>query len=116
MSSVVSEGIILVGVVVAAALLSVSFMSSIADMQSSTMSATRDIGVTIRTSVEVIHAVNVTNKNIKIWVKNVGSNPIYDGEIERADLRALDDPVFPGVAICDNEFVPGGINWLLSLR
>lgn len=88
MSSVVSEGIILVGVVVAAALLSVSFMSSIADMQSSTMSATRDIGVTIRTSVEVIHAVNVTNKNIKIWVKNVGSNPIYDGEIERADLRA----------------------------
>ncbi len=110
MSSVVSEGIILVGVVVAAALLSVSFMSSISDMQRSTLSATRDIGVTIRTSVEIIHAVNVTNKNIKIWVKNVGSNPIYDGEIERADLYFGEAGDFDIIAYAES-----GVGWSYTL-
>ena len=82
MSSIVSEGIILVAVVVAASVLSVTFMSSIADIQSSTLSSTADIGDAIKTSVKIIHVVKTGNNEAKVWVKNVGNNPIYDGEIE----------------------------------
>ena len=110
MSSVVSEGIILVGVVVAAAFLSVSFMSSISDMQRSTLTSTKDIGVAIRTSVEVIHAVNVTNKNVKIWVKNVGSNPIFGDEVEKADLYFGEAGDFDLVFYAES-----GVGWSYSL-
>ena len=82
MSSIVSEGIILVAVVVAASVLSVTFMSSIADIQSSTLSSTADIGDAIKTYVKIIHVVKTGNNEAKVWVKNVGNNPIYDGEIE----------------------------------
>ncbi len=86
MSSVVSEGIVLVAVVVAASLLSATFLTGIVDLQSSTMSSTRDIGDTIKTSVKVVHAVNISNTVIKVWVKNIGSVPLYSGHIEKCDV------------------------------
>lgn len=86
MSSVVSEGIILVAVVVAASLLSATFMTGIDDIQSSTVTTTKAIGDTIRTAVKVIHAVNSSETVVKIWIKNVGSMPIHTAQIEVSDL------------------------------
>ena len=106
MSSIVSEGIILVAVVVAASVLSVTFMSSIADIQSSTLSSTADIGDAIKTSVKIIHVVKTGNNEAKVWVKNVGNNPIYDGEIERADLYFGEAGSFVHMT-----YAPSGVGW-----
>lgn len=110
MSSVVSEGIILVAVVVAASVLSFTFMSSIVDIQQSTTASTNDIGDAIRTSVKVIHAVNVTDQNVRVWVKNVGSNSIYSGDIERADLYFGEAGDFSRISYSE-----AGVGWSYTL-
>lgn len=86
MSSVISEGIILVAVVLAATLLSATLMNSIADIQSSTITSTKEIGETIKTSIKIIHAVNVSDTNVKIWIKNTGSTTIHGNQVELSDL------------------------------
>jgi archaellum component FlaG (FlaF/FlaG flagellin family) len=85
-SSVVSEGIILVAVVVAASMISFTFMTGIYDIQSSTITSTKEIGDTIKTSVKIVHAVNISDTTFKIWVKNIGSTSIHETEIELCDL------------------------------
>ncbi|MCB2171491.1 flagellin [archaeon] len=86
MSSVVSEGIILVAVVVAASMISFTLINGINDIQSSTLTSTKEIGDTIKTSIKIVHAVNTSDTQFKIWVKNVGSTSIHEIEIEQADL------------------------------
>lgn len=85
-SSVVSEGIILVAVVMAASLLSATFMSGISDIQSSTVTSTKDIGEAIKTHIKIIHAVNSSQTQVIIWIKNVGSTSIHPNQIEVSDL------------------------------
>jgi len=85
-SSVVSEGIILVAVVVAASMISFTLINGKNDIQSSTLTSTKEIGETIKTSIKIIHTVNTSETQFKIWVKNVGSTSIHENEIEKADL------------------------------
>ncbi len=110
MSSVVSEAIILIAVVVAASFLSASFMSGVVDIQRSTLSSTADIGDAIKTSVKIIHVVKTGNKEAKLWIKNVGSTTIYDNEIELADLYFGEAGSFVYMA-----YVPSGVGWNYTL-
>lgn len=110
MSTVVSEGIILIAVVISAAMLSTTFMSGIADLQSSTLVSTKEISETIKTSVNVIHAVKFTSTKTKVWVKNVGSTVIYTNSIENSDIYFGEDGDFSYY-----DYVPSGEGWAYTL-
>lgn len=109
-SSVISEGIILVAVVVAASLISATFLTGIVDLSGSTISSTKDIGDTIKTSVKIVHAVNISSTETKVWVKNIGSVPLFSGNLEDCDLYFGEDGKFTYY-----DYQPSGVGWSYTL-
>lgn len=90
-SSIPSEAIILIGVIIAAVALSQSFITSMAVIQQKTISSTASMGDKLNTDVKVIYATRWidefdTELGVKIWVKNIGTSNIYDGSIKDSDL------------------------------
>jgi archaellum component FlaG (FlaF/FlaG flagellin family) len=84
-SSIPSEAIILIGVIIAAVALSQSFITSMAVIQQKTISSTASMGDKLNTDVKVIYAAK-SDAFVKIWVKNIGTSTIYNGSITDSDV------------------------------
>jgi hypothetical protein len=102
-SSQLSEGIVLIGIVVAASMLSQVFITTMTNIQRSSIETSKYLSERIRTSVKIVYAVNTTS-GIKIWVKNVGSSSIGRGELEMAN-------VFFGRELTCYIYSASGIGW-----
>jgi archaeal flagellar protein FlaG len=86
LSSVTSEAIILIAVVVAAVALSVNFLSAMSMIEEKTTITSNAMGDKISTSVKIIYASGVNSTLAKIWIKNIGTSTIYDPYIQDSDL------------------------------
>lgn len=84
-SSQLSEGIVLIGIVVAASMLSQVFITTMTNIQRSSVETSKYLSERIKTSVKVVYAVNASD-GVRIWVKNVGSSSIGRGELEMANI------------------------------
>jgi archaellum component FlaG (FlaF/FlaG flagellin family) len=85
-SSIVSEGIVLVAVVIAAAALSQVFLTSMAGLEHGTLSMTDRLSDKMKTSIDVISAVNTSSTTVKVWVKNTGTSIIPATVVEMSDI------------------------------
>ena len=73
-SSVVSEGIVLVAVVIAAATISQVFLSSIGGLQQGSVAMSEKLSDKMETEIAILKAVNTSSTTVKVWIKNVGSS------------------------------------------
>ena len=85
-SSIVSEGVVLVAVVIAAAALSQVFLTSMAGLEHGTLSMTDRLSDKMKTSIDVISAVNTSSTTVKVWVKNTGTSIIPSTVVEMSDI------------------------------
>ncbi len=84
--SVVSEGIILVAVVIAAATISQVFLASIGGLQRGSIMMSEKLSDKMETEIEILKAVNTSDTTVKVWVKNVGSSIIPSASIKEGDV------------------------------
>ncbi|HIH87668.1 TPA: hypothetical protein HA344_00475 [Candidatus Bathyarchaeota archaeon] len=106
-SSQVSEGIVLIGIVVAASMLSQVFITTMTNIQRSSVETSKYLSDRIKTSVKVVYAVNTTT-GLKLWVKNVGSTSIGEGELRMAN-------VFFGRELTCYTYAASGVGWNYTL-
>jgi flagellar protein FlaG len=85
-SSVTSEAIILIAVVVAAVALSQSFISAVSMIQDKAGASSKAMADKISTSVKIIYAAEVNTTTARVWVKNIGTSTIHDPNIIDSDL------------------------------
>ena len=85
-SSIVSEGIVLVAVVIAAAALSQVFLTSMAGLEHGTLSMSDRLSDKMKTSIDVISAVNTSSTTVKVWVKSTGTSIIPSTVVEMSDI------------------------------
>ena len=84
--SVVSEGIILVAVVIAAATISQVFLSSIGGLQQGSIAMSEKLSDKMETDIAILKAVNTSDTTVKIWIKNTGSSIIPSASIKEGDV------------------------------
>jgi len=86
MSSVTSEAIVLIAVIVGAVALSQSFLVSVSVLQDNAAASSTAMGDKIRTDVKVIYATIVNTTEARVWVKNIGTSTLFDSHIIDSDL------------------------------
>ncbi|MCW4013457.1 MAG: flagellin [Candidatus Bathyarchaeota archaeon] len=84
--SVVSDGIILVAVVIAAATISQVFLSSIGGLQQGSIAMSEKLSDKMETEITVLKAVNTSDTTVKVWIKNTGTNIIPSAYIMEGDV------------------------------
>ena len=85
-SSVVSEGIILIAVVIAAATISQVFLSSIGGLQQGSIALNEKLSDKMKTEIAILKAVNTSSTKVKVWIKNVGSSTMPLGSVKGGDI------------------------------
>ena len=73
-SSVISEGIVLVAVVIAAATISQVFLSSIGGLQQGSVVMSEKLSDKMETEIAILKGVNTSDTTVKVWIKNVGTS------------------------------------------
>lgn len=84
--SIVSEGIILVAVVIAAATISQVFLSSIGGLQQGSIGMSEKLSDKMETEIAILMAVNTSDTTAKIWIKNVGTTIMPAAVIMEGDV------------------------------
>ena len=69
-SSTVSDGIVLVAVVIAAATISQVFLSSIGGLQQGSIAMSEKLSDKMETEIVILKAVNTSSTTVKVWIKN----------------------------------------------
>jgi flagellar protein FlaG len=75
-SLIISEGIILVASIIIAAGFSATVLNQMGVFKSTLISAGAAEKEIALTRIKIIYATNSTSSDVKIWVKNIGSNPV----------------------------------------
>ena len=86
MSSTVSEGIMMIAVVIAAVTLSQSFLQSMNVIQTKAGETSTTLGDKISTDVKIIYADKVNETSIKVWIKNTGDSILFPSNIADSDI------------------------------
>ena len=84
--SIVSEGIVLVAVVIAAATISQVFLSSIGGLQQGSIAMSEKLSDKMETEIAILMAVNTSDTTAKIWIKNVGTSIMPSAVIKEGDV------------------------------
>lgn len=85
-SNMISEGIILIAVVITAATASQVFLNSITDIERSTRYRFSDINEKIETSLVVVHAQKTSDTTVRLWIKNTGNRGYSFSELGMCDI------------------------------
>jgi archaellum component FlaF (FlaF/FlaG flagellin family) len=85
-SSTISEGIILIAVIIAASTISITFFNSINQVDDISREQFSNIENKIGTSLRVIHVQKTGNNTIDFWVKNIGEYTFSENELEKFDI------------------------------
>ena len=83
-SVVISEGIILVTAIIIAAGFSVTILNQMGLFKSTIVSAGATEKEIALTRIKILYATNSSSNDVKIWVKNIGSNPVVG--LNKADV------------------------------
>ena len=110
MTSYISDGIILIGVVIAAATLSQVFISSMAGIQESSAAISRELSGKIKTSIEIITAVNSSDTTAEVWVKNIGTSIMPPALVMESTILFGEYGNFEYVAYSES-----GVGWSYAL-
>ena len=84
--SIVSEGIVLVAVVIAAATISQVFLSSIDGLQQGSISMSEKLSDKMETEITILMAVNTSDTTAKVWIKNTGTTIMPNAVIMEGDV------------------------------
>jgi len=84
--SVISEGILLVAVVVAAATISQVFLANVVGLQSGSVSMAERLASKMETDICILGAVNQSETVVKVWLKNTGSETIPSALVKEGDV------------------------------
>ena len=84
--SIVSEGIVLVAVVIAAATISQVFLSSIGGLQQGSIGMSEKLSDKMETEIAILMAVNTSDTTAKVWIKNVGTSIMPAAVIMEGDV------------------------------
>ncbi len=84
--SVISEGILLVAVVVAAATISQVFLANVVGLQSGSASMAERLASKMETDICILGAVNQSETVVKVWLKNTGSETIPSALVKEGDV------------------------------
>jgi len=84
--SIVSEGIVLVAVVIAAATISQVFLSSIGGLQQGSIGMSEKLSDKMETEIAILMAVNTSDTTAKVWIKNIGTTIMPDAVIMEGDV------------------------------
>ena len=85
-SSTVSDGIVLIAVVIAAATISQVFLSSIGGLQQGSIAMSEKLSDKMETEIVILKAVNASSTTVNVWIKNIGSTIMPSGSIENGDM------------------------------
>jgi flagellar protein FlaG len=83
-SVVISEGIILITAVIIAAGFSVTILNQMGVFKSTIVSAGATEKEIALTRIKILYATNSSSNDVKVWVKNIGSNPV--AALDKADV------------------------------
>jgi flagellar protein FlaG len=83
-SVVISEGLILVTAIIIAAGFSVTILNQMGVFKSTIVTAGATEKEIALTKIKVLYATNSSSTEVKIWVKNVGSNPVVG--LDKSDV------------------------------
>jgi len=108
--SVVSEGIILVAVVIAAATISQVFLSSIGGLQQGSIGMSEKLSDKMETEIAILMAVNSSDTTAKIWIKNVGTTIMPAAVIMEGDVLFGEYGDFSYI-----EYSESGAGWKFSI-
>jgi archaellum component FlaG (FlaF/FlaG flagellin family) len=108
--SVVSEGIILVAVVIAAATISQVFLSSIGGLQQGSIGMSEKLSDKMETEIAILMAVNTSDTTAKIWIKNVGTTIMPAAVIMEGDVLFGEYGDFDYI-----EYSESGAGWKFSI-
>lgn len=108
--SVVSEGIILVAVVIAAATISQVFLSSIGGLQQGSIAMSEKLSDKMETDIAILKAVNTSDTAVKIWLKNIGTSTIPGALIKEGDVLFGEYGNFGYL-----EYSESGVGWRFSI-
>jgi archaellum component FlaF (FlaF/FlaG flagellin family) len=86
LTSTISDGIVLIAVVISAVALSQSFLQSMNIIQTKNSESASTLSEKISTDIKIINAQVTSNSSLKIWVKNVGRSTIYPSNIADSDV------------------------------
>ena len=76
----------LIVAVIGASLLAKVYLTSVNEIQASTLSSFNEVNDKINTQIKILTAVNISSTQAKIWLKNTGSREIAAAELARCDL------------------------------
>ena len=110
MSSVMSEGILIVASVVIATAIAAVVMNQVGVFESTFTATTEGQKDTLLTNFKIVMATNTTDDTVSIWLKNVGQNPIssldkvdvYFGEIGQIQNIPYDPSCVPP-SVCPDD-------------
>jgi len=84
--SIVSEGIVLVAVVIAAATISQVFLASIGGLQQGSIGMSEKLSDKMKTEIAILMAVNTSDTTAKVWIKNIGTTIMPAAVIKEGDV------------------------------
>jgi len=109
-STMISEAIIMVAVIVAGSMLTQVFLISITRFQYSSNWATKDLSEKMLTSVLIIYATNSSSSELIFWVKNIGAVSLT------RQLVKMSDVVLVGPSdVSEFSYSDSGSGWSYSL-
>lgn len=85
-SSTVSDGIVLIAVVIAAATISQVFLSSIGGLQRGSVVMSEKLSDKMETEIAILKAVNTSSTTVKVWIKNVGRSIMPLDSVKAGDV------------------------------
>ncbi len=85
-SLTIEEAIITIAVVAAASTLMVAVFSGLSRMEASYHSLIQDTTARINTAIKIIYCANTSTTQIKLWVKNIGSEKILLNTLNKSDI------------------------------
>jgi archaellum component FlaG (FlaF/FlaG flagellin family) len=85
-SSTISDGIVLIAVVIAAATISQVFLTSIGGLQRGSVVMSEKLSDKMETEIAILKAVNTSSTTVKVWVKNVGRSIMPLDSVKAGDI------------------------------
>jgi len=85
-SITIEEAIITIASVVAVTVLASTVLSNFARLQANYISTINTGNEIMCTRIKIVYATNVTDKKVKVWVKNIGDTRIKEDLLDRTDI------------------------------
>lgn len=109
-STMISEAIIMVAVIIAGSMLTQVFFIAITKFQYSSNWATKDLSEKMLTSILIIYATNSSSNRVVFWVKNIGAISLTRQLVKMSDVILISPS-----CVSEFSYSDSGSGWSFSL-